>query len=137
MLPAIEGRGAEMQLGWRRTIAGATLTFVVCLLGVVSVSGQAVSDQPQMAENVFKNVQVLKGIPVDEFMDAMGMFASSLGYDCASCHDQGIHNTRDAFAITTPSITRARQMVAMMQTINKNFFQGQPRVTCFTCHRTN
>ena len=90
-----------------------------------------------MAENVFKNVQVLKGIPVDEFMDAMGMFASSLGYDCASCHDQGIHNTRDAFAITTPAITRARQMVAMMNTINKNFFKGEPRVTCFTCHRTN
>jgi hypothetical protein len=71
-------------------------------------SGQAVPDQPQMAENVFKNVQVLKGIPVDEFMDAMGMFASSLGYDCASCHDQGIHTDRAAFAVTTPTITRAR-----------------------------
>jgi hypothetical protein len=128
-----------MKFGWRHTVGGAALAFAVCLLGVVRVSGQAAPDpgQPQMAENVFKNIQVLKGIPVDEFMDAMGMFASSLGYDCASCHDQAIHNTRDAFAITTPTITRARQMVAMVNTINKNFFKGEPRVTCFTCHRTN
>lgn len=27
-----------------------------------------------LAENVFKNVQILRGIPVDEFMDTMGMF---------------------------------------------------------------
>jgi hypothetical protein len=26
-------------------------------------------------------------------------------------------------------------MVVMMNTINRNFFGGQPRVTCFTCHR--
>jgi hypothetical protein len=89
---------------------------------------------PQMSETFFKNIQVLKGIPVDEFMDTMGMFAASLGYDCASCHSDQIHNDRDAFAITTPSITRARGMVAMMNNINRMYFGGQPRVSCFTCH---
>ena len=124
-----------MTFGWRHAIAAATL--MLCVVARVSVSGQAPPvDTPQMSETVFKNVQVLKGIPVDEFMDAMGMFASSLGYDCASCHDQGIHNTRDAFAITTPAITRARGMVLMMNNINRMYFGGQPRVTCFTCHRT-
>ena len=124
-----------MKFGWRHAIAAATLTL--CVVARVSVSGQAPpAEAPQMAENVFKNVQVLKGIPVDEFMDAMGMFASSLGYDCASCHDQGIHNTRDAFAITTPAITRARGMVLMMNNINRMYFKGEARVTCFTCHRT-
>jgi hypothetical protein len=88
-----------------------------------------------MSETVFKNIQVLKGIPVDEFMDTMGMFASSLGFDCTSCHDGGIRTNREAFAITTPSITRARGMITMMNTLNRSFFGGEPRVTCFTCHR--
>ena len=35
--------------------------------------------KPPMAGEVFKNVQVLKGIPVDEFMGTMGFFAASLG----------------------------------------------------------
>jgi hypothetical protein len=90
-----------------------------------------------MSDQVFKNVQVLKGIPVDQFMDAMGMFSASLGYDCSSCHSQEIHTDRAAFAITTPLITRARQMIMMMNGINDANFGGRPRVTCFTCHRTS
>jgi hypothetical protein len=31
-----------------------------------------------MAEDVLKNVQVLKGIPLDEFMGTMGFFAAAL-----------------------------------------------------------
>jgi len=133
-----------MKHGWRHTISGAIVVAGVCWLGLVaSAAGQAAPAQAaaapgvQMSENFFKNVQVLKGIPVDEFMDAMGMFSSSLGYDCASCHSDEIHHTRDAFAITTPAITRARGMVAMVNNINRMYFGGQPRVTCFTCHRTN
>src|SRR5213078_3353526 len=42
---------------------------------------------------------------------------------------------RTKFAELTPRIARARQMIAMMNTLNKNFFQGQTRVTCYTCHR--
>jgi hypothetical protein len=88
-----------------------------------------------MSENVFKNVQVLKGIPVDEFMDTMGMFASSLLWDCSNCHSKEILTNRDAFAVTTPEIQRARQMIVMMNTLNRTYFGGQQRVTCFTCHR--
>ena len=62
-----------MNAGWKGTILGAMTTLIVCLLGVVSVRSQAGPAQPQMAEAVFKNVQVLKGIPVDEFMDTMGI----------------------------------------------------------------
>ena len=112
------------------------LSAMVFLLGVVSAAGQSGPGQkPKMAEEVFKNVQVLKGIPVDEFMDTMGMFAASLGYDCASCHDQEISSNREAFAITTPSIQRARQMILMMNGLNRANFGGEQRVSCFTCHR--
>jgi len=111
---------------------------VACWLGViVSAQGQAAPAAVPTAEQVFKNIQVLKGIPVDQFMDAMGMFSSSLGYDCSSCHSQEIHTDRAAFAITTPLITRARQMIAMMNGINEANFGGRPRVTCYTCHRTS
>jgi hypothetical protein len=108
---------------------------IVCLLSLVSAAGQSGPEQnPQMSETVFKNVQVLKGIPADEFMDAMGMFSASLGFDCSSCHSPEIHNNREAFAIATPLILRARGMIVMMNTINRDYFGGQPRVSCFTCH---
>src|SRR5437764_6620171 len=113
----------------------------VVLLGLVAAlgkAGPASSDpSPQMSDTVFKNVRVLKGIPVDEFMDTMGMFASSLGYDCSSCHSPEIRTNRDAFAIETPAIQRARGMITMMNTINRTYFRGEPRVSCFTCHRGN
>ena len=33
---------------------------------------------PQLSDKVFKNVQVLKGITVDEFMGTMGVYTTSL-----------------------------------------------------------
>jgi len=112
------------------SLAAAAAVFL-CVLGSRVPAAQA----PEMAETVFKNIQVLKGIPPDEFMDTMGMFASSLLYDCTGCHVQEILTDRNAFAVATPRIQRARQMVVMVNTINKTYFAGQPRVTCFTCHR--
>jgi hypothetical protein len=93
------------------------------------------TQKPQMADTVYVNVQVLKGLPVDQFNDTMGMFASALLLDCVGCHDPKIA-TGDpkAFALSTPRIERARQMVVMMNNINRLYFGGQQRVTCFTCH---
>jgi hypothetical protein len=129
----------------RRTIPGAMGTVIVCLLGhghpiagaALGIPQAGPEPTPQMSETVFKNVQVLKGIPVDEFMDAMGMFAAALGYDCSSCHAPEIRTNREAFAVTTPLIQRARGMIGMMNTINRTYFGGQQRVSCFTCHRGN
>jgi len=124
-----------MTSGWTRAIAGATATLVVCVLSVVLAGSQAGPAQPQMAESVFKNIQVLKGIPVDEFMDTMGMFAAATTKDCTGCHSIDIlSGSRDAFAVVTPMIQRARQMVVMMNALNRTYFGGQKRVTCYTCH---
>jgi hypothetical protein len=125
-----------MMLGSIRMMFGALVITIAGALSLVSAAGQTGPDAPpQMSDQVFKNIQVLKGIPVDEFMDTMGMFASALGYDCASCHAPGISSDRNQFAVATPSIQRARTMVVMMNAINKANFRGEPRVTCFTCHR--
>jgi hypothetical protein len=103
----------------------------------VQASSQQI-EQPRasamMAEEAFQNVQVLKGIPADEFLDTMGMFASALLFDCVSCHAQEIISDPKAFSVATPRLQRARQMIVMMNAINKQYFGGQSRVTCFTCH---
>ena len=131
-----------MQLGSMRTFCGAVAVGVVSLLGGVMVAGQGApaqnaQDTPTMTEDVFKSVVLLKGIPVDTFFDAMGMFANAMGNDCTYCHSSTAAIDRAAFAVSTPRIVRARQMIVMMNTINTNFFGGQRRVTCFTCHGGN
>src|SRR6266446_333742 len=68
----------------RRTILRAAGTAAVILLAGAPASGQ--EQKPLMAEDVFKNVQVLKGIPVDEFMATMGIFSAALGLSCEDCH---------------------------------------------------
>jgi hypothetical protein len=67
----------------------------------------------------------------------MGMFASSLLYDCTGCHTRDILIDRDAFAVATPRIQRARQMVVMVNALNRMYFNGERKVTCFTCHRAS
>lgn len=124
-----------MHPAFTRTAAAAAATFLLCLLSTVTAGGQAAPPRPDMAETVFKNVQFLKGIPVDEFMDTMGMFAAATAKDCSGCHSPEIYTgARDAFAIATPMIQKARGMIAMTQAINRSYFQNAKRVTCYTCH---
>ena len=76
-----------MRFGSKRTILAFTGIVVVCALSLTPVlSGQAPQEKPQMADEVFKNVTVLKGLTVDEFMDTMGMIAAALGLNCLDCH---------------------------------------------------
>jgi len=125
-----------MRLGWRRTILGATATATVCLLCVASASGQAGSEQkPQMAEDVFKNVQVLKGISVPEFMGTMGFFSASLSLNCTDCHISESSGDWGRYADDTPLKRTARRMMEMVNTLNKGSFGGRRAVTCYSCHR--
>jgi hypothetical protein len=87
-----------------------------------------------MAEEVFKNVQVLKGIPVDQFMATMGFFSASLGMSCEDCHSADDRNW-EGFAVDNPKKRTARRMVTMMATINRDNFNGRQIVTCYSCHR--
>ena len=95
----------------------------------------APADAPQMSETFFKDIRVLKGIPVDEFIDTMGMFAAATAKDCTGCHSPQILDGKpEAFAIETPMIQKARFMVGMVNAINRNYFGNQKRVSCATCH---
>jgi hypothetical protein len=90
-----------------------------------------------MAEEVFKNVTVLRGIPVDQFMGTMGFFSSSLGLNCTDCHVDESGGSWARYADESPLKMMTRRMVVMVQTINKTNFGGRPVVTCYTCHRGN
>ena len=89
-----------------------------------------------MSEQAFKNVTVLKGIPVDEFMDTMGFIAASTNYNCIDCHvEPKVEGDWSVYAQETPRKATARRMILMVQAINKTNFGGARVVTCYTCHR--
>src|ERR1700728_2842487 len=108
---------------------------IAALIGAGSVVAQSASpEKPLMAEQVFKNVRALKGIPVDDFMETMGLISAALSFDCSDCHT-GAGTDRVDWAADTPRKVIARSMVTMVATINKNNFAGREAVTCWTCHR--
>jgi hypothetical protein len=107
---------------------------VVWLLGAALAAGQA-PQRPQMAEEAFKNVQLLKGIPVDEFMGTMGFFAAALGLNCTDCHVDESGGDWKRYADETPLKQTTRRMMRMVSSINAASFGGRQLVTCNTCHR--
>jgi len=117
-----------------RTATGIAFAWMIGIVWVASTSGQAQPAGAQRAEEVFKNIQVLRGIPVDEFMDTMGIMSAALGFDCAECHVAAGTDKVD-WAFDTPRKRTARRMTQMVATINKTHFGGRQMVTCWTCHR--
>jgi len=91
--------------------------------------------KPQLAEDVFKNIQVLKGMSVNEFMETMGFFSASTLLNCADCHTKESSGSWEKYADDTPLKQTARRMVVMMRGINQASFGGRQAVTCYTCHR--
>ena len=111
------------------------LGLMLGLAGAGLNARQAQPARPPMAEEVFKNIQVLKGIPVDEFMGTMGFFSSSLGLNCTDCHVAESGGSWARYADDNALKQRARVMTVMMNTINRANFGGRQVVTCNTCHR--
>ena len=103
----------------------------------VAVAGGQATQGPQapMAEDVFKNVQILKGIPVDRFMGTMGFFSASLGLNCTDCHVEESGGDWARYADDTALKRMARRMMLMVNGINQMNFGGRQVVTCNTCHR--
>lgn len=82
------------------------------------------------AEQAFKNIQVLKGVPADQIIPTMQFVSNSLGVECEFCHVQ------NAFAKDDKKPKQiARKMMEMQMAINRDNFKGEQEVTCFSCHR--
>lgn len=125
------------------------LVFCVSLLAVATVtligSAQVAKQgndvlQAQAApaektvEQVRKNIQVLTGLPESQLIPVMNYMGSSLGVKCTFCHVKK-GDKLDPVSDEKPEKTSAREMIKMVQGINKVNFKGNPDVSCFTCHR--
>lgn len=114
----------------------ATAVIVATLIWVATARGQGPSaTRALLAEEVFKDIQVLKGIPVDQFMGTMGIFAAAVGRGCSECHHLDSSGDWARYADDTPLKQAARRMVQMTQQINDTNFGGRQVVTCYSCHR--
>ncbi len=67
-------------------LSGAAAVTLTLAMSAAIAAQTAAQTRPPMSDQVFKNVQVLKGIPVDDFLDTMGIMSAALGFDCVECH---------------------------------------------------
>ena len=123
---------AALVLGVGIMLWSVAVTFVAAQ--APAAQSQSPADRGMLAGEVFKNVQVLKDVPVDDFMTSMGLICASIGNDCVDCHDKAGTQQVD-WAADNPKKRTARRMMAMVQTINKDNFGGRVVVSCWTCHR--
>ncbi len=92
------------------------------------------------AESVFKNIEVMKGIPAGRLVRIMNAgFGRSLGVSCGFCHVPGKWDLDDKEEKKT-----ARVMWTMTGAINRDYMVKVPNdggapavVNCFTCHMGN
>jgi photosynthetic reaction center cytochrome c subunit len=98
----------------------------------LSPTGPVQPSADKKAEEQFKNIQVLKGIPAYQLIPTMQFISASLGVECDFCHVEKAFEKDDK----KPKQT-ARKMMEMMFAINKENFNGQREVTCYSCHRGN
>jgi photosynthetic reaction center cytochrome c subunit len=123
----------------RSVLTGAVAVAVsgtMLPLGIIALAqGQTPAiPKKDLSQNAFKNIQVLKDIPVDEFMGTMGLFSAALSVCCGDCH-VGAGGSNPNWAADPPRKVIARKMVAMVNKINTENFGGRQNVTCWTCHR--
>ena len=111
---------------WTRVVWVGVLTAAT----VIGTAAQ--QEKPPMADEVFKNIQVLRGLTVDEFMGTMGFISASLAMNCSDCHDP---TSAASYATDNPRKQQARRMIVMVDAINKANFGGRRQVTCYSCHR--
>jgi photosynthetic reaction center cytochrome c subunit len=126
-----------------------TLLFIITILSAIGLSASrakessalwpialapaAAQDKPAQPEKtaaeVYKNIQVLKGMPASQLDATMAFITGSLGVKCNHCHVNPFEKDEK------PAKQTARKMMQMVFDLNKGDFNGQGAVSCFTCHR--
>ena len=99
---------------------------------------QIAGKENEPAENVFKNIQMLKGMPAGRLLNVMNIgYSRSLGVACTHCHVAGEWEKEEK-----PQKQITREMAKMVRAINtdhlktiKNLKGPDPVINCTTCHR--
>jgi hypothetical protein len=99
----------------------------------------SIAGKEQMpAEQVYKNIQMFKGMQANRLLAIMNRgFSNSLGVSCSHCHVVGEYDKEDK-----PQKQIAREMARMDSAVNAGYLakiqhlkSKQPIINCTTCHR--
>jgi photosynthetic reaction center cytochrome c subunit len=85
------------------------------------------------AEEVEKNIKVMKGMPDAQVIPTMRFMSASLGVRCDFCHVSK-DGQLDAASDAKKEKETARDMIKMVRAVNRANFRGEPQISCFTCH---
>jgi hypothetical protein len=131
--PAVAQPGARRIPPSRDSLAKLRANYVTQIMQ--KIAGR----ENQPAEQVFENVQVLKGLTAAELVHKMDKdYGEALGWNCTNCHR--FANQGNFASDTSNDKRRARFMQQMQNDINlvtlpKLYPKDTPKVTCATCHR--
>ena len=133
-----------MRVGFRRMkypmfgILTAIFLWTVAARAAQQSVPVATAPRQPLAEEVFTNVQVMKGVPADQFLASMGFISNALAVNCTYCHlGEGGGAGWSEYAKDNDKKIIARRMIGMVRRINEQFFAGQQNVTCVSCHNGN
>ena len=86
--------------------------------------------KPLLAEQVYNNIELMKGKPATAVLPMMLAMRDLLGVDCNYCH------TPHSWASDEKKTKlETRMMFHLTEFINNDLFAGKERVNCWTCHR--
>jgi len=88
------------------------------------------ADAQKPAEEVYKNIQHIKGVKAGRLPQIMGWFTGALGVRCDHCHVPGKWELDEK-----PQKQRAREMLQMVGMTAREFYKGPTPVHCAMCHR--
>lgn len=112
------------------TRIAAMFGFALAVTLLAHAQGGPQNAEVKTAEQVYKNIQALKGTPAGDLIQSMHLICAALGVDCEFCHEE-----QDRAADTKQPKQMARKMILMMNVINQTNFGAKRTVTCYTCHR--
>jgi photosynthetic reaction center cytochrome c subunit len=84
-------------------------------------------DEP--AENIFHNIEILRGKKASRLPGMMEALTGLLGVNCSFCHIPG-HWELDE----KPPKMIARKHFKMQASINEQYFNNENKISCWTCH---
>jgi hypothetical protein len=120
-------------LGVPRTMG---IIIAVCLPIITASTLSLAQDDSKpvvTAGKQFKNIKVLKDLPANQLIPVMHKFNDALGVKCDACHVIGPNHT--GFEKDDKEMKlRAREMLLMVQDINKNQKTLHGSATCYMCH---
>jgi len=111
----------------------AAAVFACIIASALFAGAQQQSMEGKTAEQVYKNIKVLKGTPADQLNLSMHLVEGELGVDCTFCHVD--HEPTHFQLDDNKQKETARKMMQMVIDINNNNFEGKQVVTCYTCHQ--